>query len=227
MDLSNTQQRVKQLENRIQQTETNNRALLEELVRLQNELALSLRKSFDSLQEERSARQLLENNYRFQTENVLQLNGRLKRAEESLSEDRTAMQSLIAYTKNLEQTNMNAQKDLFIRRDFQFQRLESLKVQIDELQSSKESLERNASSLLDEIKMLKSQVDMEALNLNAVSGDLRSKTRRLEEENRQQLDAIRKHQETMTNTENNILTLRSQLENKFVVLLYMRSLNFE
>lgn len=184
-ELNSTQQRVKQLESRVQHTETTNRALLEEVVRLQNELAVSLRRSFDTLQEERTARQILENNFKYQSESMLQLTGRLKRAEDSLQEDRGAMQSLIFYTRSLEQSNLNAQKDLFIRRDFQAQRLEELRTQIDELTRSKENLERSAYSLLDEIKNLKTKVDMEALNLNSISGDLRNKTRRLEDENRQ------------------------------------------
>ncbi len=129
------------MENRIQQTETNNRTLLEEIIRLQNELASSLRKNFDSLAEERNARQILENSYKFQTENFLQLMGRLKRAEDSLVEDRVAMQSLIAYTRSLEQNTANVQSDLGSKRDFQQQRLENLKYQIDDLQSSKENLE--------------------------------------------------------------------------------------
>lgn len=105
-------------------TEVSNRALLEEVIRLQNELALSLRRSFDTLNDERIARQQLENNYKFQTENVMQLNGRLKRAEDSLNEDRSAMQALIAYTRNFEQITVTTQKDLSVKKDFQAQRLE-------------------------------------------------------------------------------------------------------
>ena len=172
-------------------TEVSNRALLEEVIRLQNELALSLRRSFDSLNEERIARQTLENNYKFQIENVLQLNGRLKRAEDSLNEDRSAMQALIAYTKNFEQSTVTTQKDLAVRKDFQAQRLEDLRTQIDDLQRSKENLERSTFSLLEEIKSLKSKVDMETLSLNSVSGDLRNKTRRLEDENRQQVSTFK------------------------------------
>jgi len=214
MDLGNTQAKIKNLETRISQTETNNRALLEELIRLQNELALSLRRNFDSLQEERTARQLLENSYKFQTESFLQLTGRLKRAEDLLAEDRSAMQSLIAYTRNLEQTNLNTQSEVNSKRDYQFQRLEGLKLQIDDLQSSKESLQRSAMALLDEIKMLKSQVDMESLNVGAIGNDLRTKTRRLEEENRQHVEALRRQQDVMSTTENNILAMKAQLENK-------------
>jgi len=62
-----------------------------------------------------------------------------------------------------------------------------LRSQIDELQRSKENLERNTFSLLEEIKSLKSKVDMETLSINTTSGDLRNKTRRLEDESRQQV----------------------------------------
>ena len=89
--------------------------MLEEVIRLQNELALSLRRSFDTINEERVARLTLENSYKFQIENVLQLNGRLKRAEDSLNEDRSAMQALIAYTRNFEQMTVTTQKDLSIK----------------------------------------------------------------------------------------------------------------
>ena len=178
---------MKQLESRVQFTEVSNRALLEEVIRLQNELALSLRRSFDSIQEERTARLMLENSYKFQSETVIQLNGRLKRAEDSLQEDRSAMQSLIYFTRSLEQSTNTTQKETFVKRDFQAQRLEELKMQIDDLQRSKDNLERSAYALLEEIKSLKGKVDMEAINLNSVGGDLRNKTRRLEDENRQQV----------------------------------------
>jgi predicted nucleic acid-binding Zn-ribbon protein len=67
-----------------------------------------------------------------------------------------------------------------------------LRSQIDELQRSKENLERNTFSLLEEIKSLKSKVDMETLSINTASGDLRNKTRRLEDESRQQVSLCSK-----------------------------------
>lgn len=62
---------------------------------------------------------MLENNYKFQNDSFLQMNGRLKRAEDLLQEDRSAMQSMIIYTRNLEQSLAQSQKDLFVRREFQ------------------------------------------------------------------------------------------------------------
>jgi hypothetical protein len=118
------------------------------------------------------------------------LSGRIKRAEDVLQEDRSAVQSLVTHTRNLEQAMVNTQKDVFARRDLQASRLDELRIQIDDVQRSKENLERSAFSLIDEIKSLKSKVDVEALNLNSISSDLRNKTRRLEDENRQQVSVF-------------------------------------
>jgi chromosome segregation ATPase len=190
LELNQTQQRMKQLETRLQLTETSNRQLLEELVRLQNDLALTLRKNLDTLQEERLARQQLETLYRQQYDTIIQLSGRLKRTEDILQEDRKGMQSLIIHTKQMEQQLSTTQKDLFLKRDLQTTRLDELKIHIDDLHRSKDNLERSAYSLLDEIKALKSKVDMEALSVNAIGADLRNKTRKLEEDNRQQVSFI-------------------------------------
>jgi hypothetical protein len=59
------------------------------------------------------------------------------------------------------------------------------------LQRSKENLERNTFSLLDEIKGLKLKIDTEALSINTVSGDLKNKTRRLEDESRHQVICLK------------------------------------
>ena len=114
----------------------------------------------------------------------------MKRAEDVLQEDRSAVQSLMVNTRNLEQAVLNTQKDLFARRDLQASRLDELRLQIDDMQRSKENLERSAFSLIDEIKALKSKVDVESMNLNTVGADLRNKTRRLEDENRQNVSFI-------------------------------------
>ena len=187
MELNSTQAKVKQLESRLQVTEVSNRALLEEVIRLQNDLALSLRKSFDSIQEERNARQLRENNLRLQNESVLQMNGRIKRAEDSLQEDRTAVQSLIVYTRNLEQQTTQAQNELNSKRDVHAQRLDDQRAQIEDLLRSREGLERNSIVLLDEIKNVKSRVDQEAANMNVIGSELRTRVRRLEDEGRAQV----------------------------------------
>lgn len=79
---------------------------------------------------------------------------------------------------------------------------------------SKENLERSAFTLLDEIKNLKNKVDIEAIAITSISGDLSNKTKRLEDENRQQMEFMRKQQDSMSMAENNLYTVKSQLESK-------------
>lgn len=107
----------------MQATEVSNRSLIEEVVRLQNEMVNSLRNNLDTLNEEKSARQFLETNLKFQHDTFMKTNIKLKQTEEQLNENRITMQSMIKYTRNLENSILESQKDLFARKDFQGNKL--------------------------------------------------------------------------------------------------------
>lgn len=113
----------------------------------------------------------------------------------------------------LKNTNLENLENVFIIY-IKAQRLEDLRIQIDDLSRSKENLERSAFTLLDEIKNLKNKVDIEAIAITSISGDLSNKTKRLEDENRQQMEFMRKQQDSMSMAENNLYTVKSQLESK-------------
>lgn len=119
IELNKTQQKIKSLEVRLQATEVSNRTLIGEVVRLQNEMINSLRANLETLNEEKSARQSLETNMKFQNDAYIKTNNRLKQTEEQLQENRNAMQSLIKYTRNLENHLLESQRGLFAKKDFQ------------------------------------------------------------------------------------------------------------
>lgn len=119
IELNKTQQKIKSLEVRLQATEVSNRTLIGEVVRLQNEMINSLRTNLETINEEKSARQLLEINLKFQNDAFMKTNNRLKQTEEQLQENRNAMQSMIKYTRNLENSLLESQRGLLARKDFQ------------------------------------------------------------------------------------------------------------
>lgn len=118
-ELNKTHQKIKNLEIRLQATEVSNRTLISEVVRLQNEMITSLRNNLETLNDEKSARQILETNLKFQRDAFYKTNIRLKQTEEQLQENQNAMQSLIQYTKKLENSLIESQRDLFVHRDLQ------------------------------------------------------------------------------------------------------------
>jgi chaperonin cofactor prefoldin len=114
--------RVRLLETRIGVTEKSNRALLEEVVRLQSELKSNARRNDDIIRDERLARQGLENTLRSSTDALAAVAARLKRTEDRIQDERTYLNDLMTQSKTLEQSVIGAQQDMSNKRDYQVSR---------------------------------------------------------------------------------------------------------
>ena len=113
------EERIRQIESRVVVAEKSNRALLEEVVRLQSEQKAQTRTHNEIMQQEKQSRIQLENSLRASNDLILQLSQRLQRAEDKVLEEKANVSSLINHTKNMEQTVMGNQKELVSRKDEQ------------------------------------------------------------------------------------------------------------
>lgn len=114
-----TDERVRQLEMRLAVSEKSNRALLEEVLRLQNDLKLTARRSEDVLREERESRQQLSEAIRISNELISQLSVRIKETEEKIEEEKNSLNTLFSHTKNVEKSVVYSQQESQQRRDAQ------------------------------------------------------------------------------------------------------------
>lgn len=112
-------ERLRQMETRIHVAEKSNRALLEEVVRLQSELKGQIRRNEDTLREERQARIQMENSMRASNDLMAQMSARLKNAEERVQEEKSTVNALVSQTKNMEHAVLGGQQDLLNRKDHQ------------------------------------------------------------------------------------------------------------
>ena len=64
-------------------------------------------------------------------------------------------------------------------------RLQDLQSKLEEAVRSRDQLERVTFQVVDEMRQLKARTDTQSIEFSQVVGDLRNKSRRLEEENRQ------------------------------------------
>ncbi|CAH1794921.1 unnamed protein product [Owenia fusiformis] len=205
---------VKQLESRLAVTEKSNRALLEEVIRLQSEIKGTVRKNEDILREEKYSRQQFENSVRANNDLVAQLSTRLKRAEEKLADERSALSSLVNHTKAVEQAVIGSQQELVTRRDAQNLKIQEMKTELDETIRAKDQLERVCYDLADEVRSMKTKVDSTSSDLSGTLNELKNKSKRMEEENRQTLHSVRKHGETQQQAETSNSQLRNQVETR-------------
>ncbi|XP_071813237.1 uncharacterized protein [Apostichopus japonicus] len=205
--------RVRQVEGRLSLVEQSNRALLEEVVRLQGELKAAQRRTEEALQAERQARQQLTENIRGSNDLVGQLGARLKRAEEKVADERTAVGALVNHTKQVEQAVLGSQQELVAKRDQQMTKIAELRNDLDEANRLREQLERATTTLVDELRQVKSKQDAHSIESNGTLHDIKERTKRLEEEQRQvRLENQRKSHESQHTSEQSTSLLRSQLD---------------
>ncbi|XP_021358873.1 paramyosin-like isoform X2 [Mizuhopecten yessoensis] len=210
--------RFRQMEVRLSVAEKSNRALLEEVLRLQGDIKSSTRRNEDILRDERNSRQNLESAIKISNELISQLGTRIKDAEEKLQDEKSALSSLVNHTKGVEQAVKSSQNELLTKRDIQGSKLSEMRVDLEEVLQAKSQLERVAFQLADDLRTLKIKVDSQAADFNAVSGDLKNKSKKLEDENRAQLDALRKHTSNQSQSEQQATLLRGQVETRLTEL---------
>lgn len=62
-----------------------------------------------------------------------------------------------------------------------------MKAEMEELQGAKNQLERICFSMADDIRTLKMKVDQQSSDIGTVSSDLRNRSKKLEDDNRNQV----------------------------------------
>merc|ERR1712179_771018 len=116
----------------------------------------------------------------------------------------------MTHTKTVEQQVLGNQQEMLSRRDIHQTKLSELRGELDENVRAKEQQERLIHQLADELRGVKSKVDNQSSDFGGVMNDLKNKNRKLEEEARQTLEALRKTGETQNMADSNTTNLRSQ-----------------
>ncbi|XP_065922492.1 coiled-coil domain-containing protein 154 isoform X15 [Magallana gigas] len=210
-------ERIRQLEVRLNVAEKSNRALLEEVLRLQGDIKTANRRNDEVLREEKGSRHNLESAMKINNELITQLSARIKEAEDKLSEEKSALSSLVNHTKGVEQAVKSSQNELIAKKDIQSQKLVEMRAEMEELQGAKNQLERICFSMADDIRTLKMKVDQQSAEIGTVSSDMRNRSKKLEDDNRNQaeeLDTLRKTSTIQSQTEQQTTQLRGQVETR-------------
>ncbi|XP_038063747.1 golgin subfamily A member 6-like protein 22 isoform X4 [Patiria miniata] len=207
-----TENRLRQVEDRLNMSEQSCRALLEEVVRLRGELKQSHLRSDEAIQSERQSRQQLADSIRSSNDLIGQLGARLKRAEERVSDERTAVGALVNHTKQVEQAVLGSQQELVARRDQQLTKIAELRNDLDEANRLREQLERATTTLVDEVRAIKGKVDTQHMESTSIVHDVKERTKRLEEDNRTLISRYRiQHSDQELNSDKNLTQLRLQM----------------
>ncbi|XP_052263320.1 ninein-like isoform X2 [Dreissena polymorpha] len=213
MDLD-TEERIRQLEMRLSVSEKSNRALLEEVLRLQSDLRNTARKSDDVFREERESRQQLSEAIRISNELITQLSVRIKETEDKIEDEKASLNTLFSHTKLVEKSVVVSQQEIQQRRDAQSIKLQELKSELSENKSARSQLEQITYALSEELRTLRNKVDNQQAEFSNMITEVRNRARKLEEENRTHLDSMRKQSDMHSLADVSNTQLRGQVEQR-------------
>lgn len=172
--------RIRHLEGRVNLGEQSNKALLEELVRLQGELKGSIRRNEDTLREEREERLILSEKIQAANNLYTQMMMRMARAEEKIESDHNTVGSLVNHTKQVEQALVGNQQQLLSRREQITVHIERMRDDMEDMRESYEQLQKNMRALTDDVRTMKSKHEVQTVQFGTVVQEIRQRIKKIE-----------------------------------------------
>ncbi|XP_064089656.1 cytadherence high molecular weight protein 2-like isoform X2 [Macrobrachium nipponense] len=178
-----TARRIDMLEQRLNQTEQSNRTLLDELMRLQQELKMNVKKNEMGLVDEKEARNRLDGAIREAQSKNYEVDDRIRRCEDGIKDVRSAVQMMSSHTKSVEKTIATFQQEQMERRSNSANQVQEYKHEIMKMNQSKEQMERLCFSLRDEIREAMARVDNLGQELGSLESNMKLQGRLMEDFN--------------------------------------------
>ena len=175
--------RIDGLDNKIQGQENSQRNLMDQMMKLSQELKLEMRKKDGMLIEEKNARVKVEQRLLNCMERLAETEERIKRIEGSSRENKMALGQLISHTKNVERAVTMNQQDMMQRKEAQAIKMQELNSKLATMVKSRENLERHTHTMQDEINELQNKMDNQSLEVKDVKGGLRLQIKMFEAQN--------------------------------------------
>ena len=172
--------RLRHLEGRVNLGEQSNKALLEELVRLQGDLKGSIRRNQDILREEREERLILAEKIQAANNLYTQMMMRMARAEEKIETEHNTVGSLVNHTKQVEQALIGNQQQLLSRREQITVHVERLRDDIEDMRENCEQLQKNMRALTDDVRTMKSKHEVQVVQFGTVVQEIRQRVKKIE-----------------------------------------------
>nr|XP_027224303.1 trichohyalin-like [Penaeus vannamei] len=175
--------RIDMLEQRLNATEQSNRTLLDELMRLQQELKMNVKKNEMGLVEEKEGRSRLDAAFRQSQNKTYEMEDRIRRCEDGIKETRNAMQQMTSHTKSIEMALKSAEQEQMERRGNSAQRLQEYRHEVMKMNQSKEQLERLVYSMRDDVREATTRVEGLTQELGSLEANVKMQGRLMEESN--------------------------------------------
>nr|XP_002123709.1 coiled-coil domain-containing protein 154 [Ciona intestinalis] len=199
---------------RITMLEEGNKAILEEVYRLQSNARAADYSRKEVQKEEKKVQRELMETMRSSNDVISQLTSRLRRAEEKLHHERENLQNITSHSKKLEQALFNSQKETDSQRETQTSQMTDLRHRLEDITRKLEKGDRTSENIVDEFHQLKNKLDTQAMEFSHMQNEMKQRSKRTEDEIKQTLQQARLQKDNNNMAEQNTLQLRHLFESR-------------
>lgn len=174
--------RVNDLESRIKVSEQSNRILLEELMKLQQDLKLALRENGKMVLKERQERLAIRDKVEA-TENMYnRVSMQLMRTEEKLNTEHSTLATLLNQSKEVERAVAGGQQRSMMKGEQIDRYISRFREELSELRQLNEQIQSSLRLVGDDVKNLQHRLEMQSSEFETVNQEMRQKVKRIESE---------------------------------------------
>jgi len=205
---------VQQVLGRVATLEDSNKALLEEVYRLQRGIRNTEFGKKEAGKDERKMHQQLMDTIRSSNDVIAQLAQRLRKAEEKLHREKDNFHHLNSHSKKLEQALYNAQKENDSQRDILLSQVLDVRHNVDGVKRKIDSSDRVSENIAEEFHQIKNKLEIQSLEFSHMSNELKQRTKRIEDEYQKSLQVARMQKDSANIAEQSNVQLRHLLESR-------------
>ena len=174
--------RVQDLESRIKVSEQSNRLLLEELMKLQQDLKLALRQNEEMVLKERQERIAIRDKVEAAENMYNRVSMQLLRTEEKVNMEHTTLATLLNQSKEVERALAGGQQRSMMKGEQIDRYISRFRDELSELRQANEQIQSSLRLVGEDVKNIQHRFEMQNAEFDSVNQEIKQKVKRIETE---------------------------------------------
>ena len=174
--------RVNDLESRIKVSEQSNRLLLEELMKLQQDLKLALRQNEEMVHKERQERHAIREKVEAAENMYNRVSMQLVRTEEKVNMEHNTLATLLNQSKEVERALAGGQQRSMMKGEQIDRYISRFRDDLSDLRQINEQIQSSLRLVGEDVKNLQHRFEMQNSEFESASQEMKQKVKRIESE---------------------------------------------
>ncbi|XP_028395540.1 nucleoprotein TPR-like isoform X2 [Dendronephthya gigantea] len=206
--------RAQDLESRVKLSEQSNRILLEELMKLQQDLKLALRQNEEMVNKERQERLVIRDKVEAAENMYNRVSMQLLRTEEKVNMEHTTLANLLNQSKEVERALAGGQQRSLMKGEQIDRYISRFRDELSELRQSNEQVQSSLRLVGEDVKNLQHRFEMQSSEFDSVNQEMKQKVKRIETESMAAVENLQRNKTTRDSYDGSTSQLKQNIESR-------------